>query len=155
MIWFRHPASPNTYSSHSNDESVMIKYQPHDRPFAESSEQNKQVILEVIQPLLREAKNLLEIASGTGQHALYFAQTMTHLSWQPSDLKASLSGISSWIADSIHQNIRSPLALDVSSDPWPNEQFDAVFTANSFHIMNTQNVEDLFRNLSTVIKPNG
>ncbi len=125
------------------------------KPFAESSEQNKQVILAIIQPLFSKLKRILEIASGTGQHAVYFSQAMPGLNWQPSDLKSALPGIQSWVNESSLENLNQPLALDVSSTNWPQQTFDAIFSANSLHIMSKQHVEDFFSNVSRVLDENG
>ncbi len=125
------------------------------KPFAESSEQNKQDILAIIQPLFSKLKCVLEIASGTGQHAVYFSQTMPNLNWQPSDLDSPLPGIQSWINESGLANLNQPIALDVSSINWPQQTFDAIFSANSLHIMSQQHVKDLFSNVGHVLDKNG
>jgi cyclopropane fatty-acyl-phospholipid synthase-like methyltransferase len=125
------------------------------KPFSPSSEENKQVILEVLKPLLSESKNVLEVASGTGQHAAYFAEQMPHLQWQTSDLKENHPGIRQWIAEAALQNIALPIPLNVSTDPWPEKTFDVVFSANSFHIMKQQNVIDFFTNISSKINKRG
>lgn len=125
------------------------------KPFAESSEQNKQDILAIIQPLFSKLKRVLEIASGTGQHAVYFSQTMPNLNWQPSDLDSALPGIQSWVNESGLANLNQPIALDVSSINWPQQTFDAIFSANSLHIMSQQHVKDLFSNVGRVLNKNG
>lgn len=126
------------------------------KPFSESSEQNKQVILEVIKPLFAHSKSVLEIASGTGQHAIYFAEAMPHLVWQTSDLEANLSGINQWIAESTLTNVKTPIMLNVSNNSeWPTQRFDVLYTANSFHIMSQQNVDDFFIKAAEHINPNG
>lgn len=125
------------------------------KPFAESSEQNKQAILAVIQPRFSKLKRVLEIASGTGQHAVYFSQAMPNLNWQPSDLKNALVGIECWVNESGLENLNPPLELDVSSQNWPQQTFDAIFSANSMHIMSRQNVKDFFSNVSRVLDKNG
>lgn len=125
------------------------------KPFAESSEQNKQVILAIIQPLFSKLKRVLEIASGTGQHAVYFSQVMPDLNWQPSDLENALPGIQSWVNESGLENLNQPLALDVSSINWPQQTFDAIFSANSLHIMSQQHVKDFFSNVDRVLDKNG
>lgn len=126
----------------------------HNKPFSQSSEENKQVILQNISPLLEDKQMVLEIASGTGQHAVFFAQQMPHLTWQTSDLLESHSGINQWIAEADLPNVLTPLSLNVSEDSWPNTRYDAVFSANSFHIMGKQNVEDFFKNVSKVLNDN-
>lgn len=121
------------------------------KPFSQSSEENKQVILQKIQPLLSSKKTVLEIASGTGQHAVYFAKQMPHLVWQTSDLKESYAGIQLWLNEAGLENALAPLELNVSKSTWPSTAFDAVFSANSFHIMSKRNVEDFFDKVGTVL----
>lgn len=101
-------------------------------PFAQAAEQNKQVILQAVASYLRG--RVLEIGSGTGQHAVYFASQMPSLVWQTSDLQPGLPGIQSWIDDSGLENLPTPLLLDVNGD-WPDQRYDTIYTANSFHIM--------------------
>jgi len=125
------------------------------KPFSESSEQNKHVILDVIQPLFTDHQAVLEIASGTGQHAVHFAHAMPHLIWQPSDLAGNLSGIQEWISDSQLTNIKMPIELNVSETPCPQKMFDVVYTANSFHIMSHQNVTDFFAKVASLVNSKG
>jgi len=125
------------------------------KPFSSSSEENKDVILQTIQPLLLNKNSVLEIASGTGQHAVYFAQHLPNLQWQTSDLRESHTGIQQWLADAQLSNVLPPIALDVSKDSWPKQTYDAIFSANSFHIMNSQNVADLFSHIHATINPSG
>lgn len=126
------------------------------KPFSESSEQNKHVILEVIKPLFAHTKSVLEIASGTGQHAVHFSSAMPHLTWQPSDLESNLVGIQQWITEAALPNIQTPITLNVSNNSdWPKQTFDALYTANSFHIMSKQNVEDFFKKIAEHLNSNG
>ncbi len=108
------------------------------RPFAEAAEQNKGVIFAAIEPYLRG--DALEIGSGTGQHAVYFAALKPGVRWQTSDLPQNLAGIEAWIEDSGLNNLPPPLALDVDG-AWPGRRYDFVFTANTFHIMPPDSVE--------------
>ena len=107
------------------------------KPWAEAAEQNKAVIFDAIEAYLHGTA--LEIGSGTGQHAVYFAGRRDDLDWQPTDLAPNLSGIARWITDSGLANIRPPLALDVNG-AWPEREFDLVFSANTFHIMHEDEV---------------
>jgi len=125
------------------------------KPFSESSEQNKDVILSVLQPLFTKTQSVLEIASGTGQHAVHFANALPHLSWQPTDLADNLLGIQQWIDESGLSNIHAPKTLDVSSTDWVMPSFDAIYSANSFHIMSQQNVRDFFAHLRQHVNSNG
>lgn len=123
------------------------------KPFAPSCEQNQQVILEAIKPYLSQVNSVLEIASGTGQHAVFLAKHLAHLSWQTSDLEPSHQGINQWLAESALNNIKPPLTLDVSQNTWPKCQYQAVFSANSLHIMSHKNVEDFFAKVPKVLEP--
>lgn len=107
------------------------------RPFAQAADENKQVILQALAPYL--AGEVLEVGSGTGQHAVYFCSKMPELRWQTSDLEASLDGIRAWIEESGLQNMPAPLLLDVCGD-WPERQFDTIYSANTFHIMSREAV---------------
>ena len=107
-------------------------------PFAGAAEQNKSVILQAIRPYLRG--NVLEIGSGTGQHAVHFAAEMPELTWQTSDLEPNLVGIRAWIDDSGLRNLPPPILLDATGN-WPQREFDTVYSANSFHIMDSSAVE--------------
>ncbi len=89
-------------------------------PFAEACEQNKQVIFDAIAPWLRG--EILEIGSGTGQHAVYFAGLQPGIVWQTSDRAENLPGIRAWIEDSGLDNLLAPLELDVCS-AWPEAFF--------------------------------
>lgn len=109
------------------------------RPFAESAEQNKRVIFAAIEPYLRG--EVLEIGSGTGQHAVYFAALKPAVRWQTSELPQNLAGIETWIGESGLDNLPPPLALDVDGN-WPEQCYDFAFTANTFHIMPEASVEN-------------
>ena len=104
-------------------------------PFSSASERNRQPILERLQALIPENGSVLEIGSGTGQHAVFFAEKMTGWMWQPSDREENLAGLEARLAIEGHENILPPLKLDVLYDPWPGHCFDAAFSANTAHIM--------------------
>lgn len=98
-------------------------------------ERNKQPILEVLSRVLPRSGTLLELASGTGQHAVYFAEHLPGLVYQPSDLEpANLRSIKAWVEESQLPNLRAPLRLDVAKTPWPVEEVDAIYNANLIHI---------------------
>lgn len=125
------------------------------KPYSESCDQNKGPILAVLKRLFADQKQLLEIGSGTGQHAAYFPRFLSHLLWQPSDVSENLSGIESWLAEASLGNVAPPIELDVQQSPWPEERFDAVFSANTVHIMGWPEVESMFRGIGQVLIPNG
>jgi len=127
------------------------------KPFAESCEQNKRPILTVLRQLLRGRQHLLEIGSGTGQHAVYFAAAFPQLQWQTSDRMESHPGIHAWLADEGPANAIAPLELDVTVQPWPMSQqsVDAVFSANTAHIMGWDGVEAMFAGAGSVLVDGG
>jgi cyclopropane fatty-acyl-phospholipid synthase-like methyltransferase len=98
---------------------------------------------------------LLEIGSGTGQHAVYFAPEFPSLAWQTSDVVDMHDGIRAWLADAGCANILPPLALEVCDDAWPATRYDAVFSANTAHIMSWPQVECLFAGVGRALQPGG
>ncbi len=125
------------------------------KPFAESCEQNRLPILAVLRDEFADAGRILEIGSGTGQHAVFFAAELPHLEWQTSDRRQNHPGIHAWLADEGGPNALPPLALDVRRDPWPAPGFDGVFSANTAHIMDWPAVEALFAGVAAVLRPGG
>jgi len=107
------------------------------RPFAQAADENRQVILQALAPYL--AGEVLEVGSGTGQHAVYFCSQMPELRWQTSDLESSLAGIRAWIDESGLDNMPPPLLLDACGS-WPERQYDTIYSANTFHIMGREAV---------------
>jgi uncharacterized protein DUF938 len=116
-------------------------------PFSQSCENNKQVILEQLRDLFSDSQHVLELASGTGQHASWFCEHMPWLQWQPTELPANLATLKPRCEAYAGANLASPLPLDVREFPWQVPVADAIFTANSLHIMPMSAVEDLFRAL--------
>jgi len=125
------------------------------RPFAPACERNQAPILDVLRRHLGGGERVLEIASGTGQHALHFTQQLPELRWQCSDLPDRLAGIRQWLADGDGRRLPAPLPLDALEGQWPPGRFDAVFTANSFHIMPWAGVQGVFRRIAEVLEPDG
>ncbi len=125
------------------------------KPYSESCEQNREPILQVLQAELAGCTRLLEIGSGTGQHAVYFTPEFPMLKWQTSDVAAYHPGIHAWIEDAGTDNILTPLALDVCKDSWPDTGFDSIFSANTAHIMSWPEVECLFEGVGKVLHASG
>ena len=125
------------------------------KKFSEASEQNKQPILNILNQVFSKSKHVLEIGSGSGQHAVYFAENLAHLIWQPSDLLENLPSIQAWIDELNLVNVNSPIILDVSEHPWPVNAFDAVFTANTLHIMSWSNIEHFFQGVGQHLTEKG
>jgi cyclopropane fatty-acyl-phospholipid synthase-like methyltransferase len=125
------------------------------KPFAESCEQNKHAILEVLRKEFADARQVLEIGSGTGQHAVFFARELPHLVWQTSDVAEHHPGIQAWIDELGPKNVLAPLILKVDTDPWPQMTYDAIFSANTVHIMGWPEVEKLFAGIGRVLAEGG
>jgi cyclopropane fatty-acyl-phospholipid synthase-like methyltransferase len=121
-----------------------------DKPHAPACDRNRDPILEVLREHFADRKQVLEIGSGTGQHAMYFAAALPHLRWQPSDVAENLPGIRMWLDDASLQNVALPLVLDVNGT-WPRARFDAVFSANTLHIMSWGEVRRLFEGLDSLL----
>lgn len=128
---------------------------PEKKPYSESCDQNREPILTIIQKLFANKKHILEIGSGTGQHAVYFAKQMPHLIWQCSDQVAYHAGINQWLEEAALDNTRAPIALNVSSDDWPDLNIDAIFSANAVHIMSWENVKDFIKNAGELLTSKG
>jgi cyclopropane fatty-acyl-phospholipid synthase-like methyltransferase len=119
------------------------------KPHSPACERNRDPILAVLRDYLAGARRVLEIGSGTGQHAAYFAGHLPQLIWQASDREENLPGIRAWLDEATLPNAPPPLQLDVTG-PWPDDRFDAVFSANTLHIMAWSEVEQLFARLPQV-----
>ncbi len=122
------------------------------KPYAEACDRNRGPILEVLKRHFADRRRVLEIGSGTGQHAVYFAAALPQLLWQTSDLEANLPGIRSWLDEAALSNAPPPLALDVRGS-WPHDCYDAVFTANTLHIMSWEEVRAFFAALPRILAP--
>ena len=122
------------------------------KPFSPACERNRDPILTVLRERFADRTRVLEIGSGTGQHAAHFAAALPHLIWQTSDVAAQLPGIRLWLAEAQLPNTPEPLAFDVNQ-AWPAGLFDAIFSANTLHIMGWDEVVLLFAGLPTVMSP--
>lgn len=125
------------------------------KPYSESSEQNREPILAVLRAAFADRKRVLEIASGTGQHAVHFGAALPHLSWQTSELPANHAGIRAWLDEAGLANVLAPVALDVNDPVWPVAEVDAVFNANTVHIVAWPAVARMFAGIGRVLAPGG
>ncbi|MBZ0105402.1 MAG: DUF938 domain-containing protein [Sulfuricella denitrificans] len=125
------------------------------KPYAESCEQNRDPILAVLREVFADRRHVLEIASGTGQHAVYFGQALPHLSWQTSELPGNHAGIHAWLDEARLPNVLPPLTIDLHEDAWPVERVDAIFNANTVHIVSWPAVERMFAGIGRVLAPGG
>ncbi len=125
------------------------------KPYSAACDENKEPILAVLRPALQAARQVLEIGSGTGQHAVHFARALPHVTWQTSDVMEHHAGIQAWLAEAALSNVLPPLALDVRDAAWPVATVDAVYSANTAHIMSWDAVEAMFRGVGHVLNAGG
>ena len=144
----------------NNDSNNIESIAPVGMPFSQACENNKQPILEILQQELQDFNHVLEVGSGTGQHSVYFAPRLTHLTWQTSDVSAHHATINAWHTAYPAPNVYAPLAFDLEVDPLPislasNQPYDAVFTANTLHIISWSLVEKLFELVGEALSMDG
>ncbi len=126
------------------------------KQFSIACERNRAPIFEVLATLFADRRQVLEIGSGTGQHAVFFGERMPHLRWHTSDLPENHASILAWQQAAQLPNVVAPIALDVAIGDWPAAaSFDAVFTANTCHIMAWPEVEAMLRGVGRVLQPGG
>lgn len=121
-----------------------------EKPDAPSCLRNREPILGVLREHFADRRTVLEIGSGTGQHAIFFAAALRHLNWQTSEQRENLPGILAWLNEAALPNTPAPLELDVMG-AWPTQRYDAIFSANTLHIMSWANVECMFARLPEVM----
>jgi hypothetical protein len=125
------------------------------KPRSEACERNRDPILKVLMQWFLEPGTALEIGSGTGQHGVYFARHMPHITWLTSDLDDHRPGIRSWVSEAQLPNLPLPLRLDVSDSHWPVERTEYVFSANTAHIMSWTKVQSMFVGVAQTLGPKG
>jgi SAM-dependent methyltransferase len=124
-------------------------------PFSDACERNKAPILDVLRAALATSASVLEVGSGTGQHAVHFALHLPHLVWQPSERAENLDSLNARIAAEGTANLRAAALLDVRQSPWPVREVDGVFTANTLHIMSWPEVQRLWQGVAQVLGSGG
>lgn len=124
-------------------------------PFSKSADANKDVILEQLQSVLKPHARVLEIASGTGQHALHFAEHLEHVEWQPTDRDLNTYELAYTVQNAGLKNVAQPIVLDVLH--WPNlrPKFDAVYSANCIHVMPPENLKPYVEGAAKSLKQDG
>ena len=126
------------------------------KQYSQSCVENQVPILNIIKPLLTNVTTVLEVGSGTGQHAVYFAQHLPNLIWQSSDQDQYLNSINSWIDDAKLDNTPMAIPLDVTNTgTWPSIEVDAIFSANTAHIMSWDMVVDFFQGVGKMLNSGG
>jgi len=122
---------------------------------ADACERNKEPILAVLREVFAGCRRVLEIGSGTGQHAVHFTLQMPALVWQPTELPAAMPGLRRRVLYEGPVNLRAPHELDVTGEDWPEMRYDGLFSANTLHIMAWPAVVALFARLPQVLRPPG
>lgn len=125
------------------------------KPFCEACERNREPILAILKQAFTDCRQVLEIGSGTGQHAVHFAAALSHLTWQTADLPVNHPGIQARLKEAKLSNVLPPLALDVNEFEWPEAAYDGVFSANTAHILSWREVQLLFRGIGLTLKSGG
>ncbi|WP_321504207.1 DUF938 domain-containing protein [Breoghania sp.] len=124
-------------------------------PFSQAAENNKGPIGDILRDEFANVESVLEIASGTGQHAVHLARLLPHLSWQPSDLSEDLPGLTQRHAREAPANLLEPMLLDIADHPWPVAPVDAVYAANCLHIVSWPLVEAFFEGAGSAVAEAG
>jgi len=121
-------------------------------PFSQACENNKAAILSVLSRVFSASQSILEVGSGTGQHATFFASELAHLRWVPTETAENLAVLLPRWSEYTGDNLAPAEVLDVRQKPWPQLDIDGVFTANTLHIMGMDAVSDFFSGLGTVLE---
>lgn len=124
-------------------------------PFSSAAERNRQPILDQLRELLPQRGKVLEIGSGTGQHATFFTRNLPGLTWQPSDREENLAGLEACFSAEANERILPLLKLDVIHDPWEGCSYDAVYSANTAHIMSWEAVVAMFAGVAAHLVTGG
>ena len=127
----------------------------HELPFSQACENNKQVILEMLERYLKDGDQVLELAGGTGQHCVHFAANLPNLHWQSSDIPSNVDNLNLRLADAKLANLPAAITIDVNHFPWDSDRPTAIFSANSLHIMSADSVENFFRGIGAVLQVDG
>lgn len=125
------------------------------KPFSPSADRNKLPILNKLQLELSDGDNVLEIGSGTGQHACFFANAMPGILWQATELQQNIPAIETWLSEHKLKNTLEPRELDINRLPWPVIQANVCFTCNTLHIIGMDSVRSFFKGCAQVLNGNG
>jgi cyclopropane fatty-acyl-phospholipid synthase-like methyltransferase len=124
-----------------------------EKPYSAACDRNKEPILKILQQvILPSDRRLLEVGTGTGQHAVYLAPFFPQLEWYPTDLSVNIPGMNLWFQEAKTPNIQKPVRLDVGKDDFPKLKFDVVFTANTFHIMHWKECKSFMKLLGNRLR---
>jgi cyclopropane fatty-acyl-phospholipid synthase-like methyltransferase len=123
--------------------------------FSQACENNKKPILEILKVVLRDCSDVLEVGSGSGQHAVYFGEYLSHLKWQTTELSTAIGILEDNLSINLPKNVLMPIELDVTQHPWPIESASSIFSANTLHILAWRDVEQFFKGSGAILKQNG
>lgn len=129
-------------------------------PYSAAAERNSKIIFDTLAETLESITSVLEIGSGTGQHALYASNKHTSLEWQCSDVEQNIQGLRHNLQTHKHNSMPAPIRIDVNTEDWqqgraPQRKFDAIYSANTLHIMDSQTVENFFKGIAHAINEHG
>jgi cyclopropane fatty-acyl-phospholipid synthase-like methyltransferase len=125
------------------------------KPFSQACENNRAPICQILERVFADKSAILEIGSGTGQHAVWFAKKMPHLRWQTSDRIQNHPAIKEWLAEAALNNLVAPITLDVSQFDWPQHEYDGVFSANTAHIMSWPEAQQMVCGVASALADGG
>lgn len=125
------------------------------KPINQSCLRNQDPIFQALKGFFSTPGNVLELACGTAQHAVYLAQRLPNLTWQPSDLTNAIEGANQWITESKLDNLKPAIELDISKANWLQAKFDYIYCANLLHFVSDKGVENIFKNIALHLKPGG
>lgn len=125
------------------------------KQYSTACERNREPILAILREVFRDRQQVLEIGSGSGQHAIFFGAHLPHLLWQTSDLERNHPSILAWQREAQLKNVLPPLLLDMAAPSWPEATIDAVFSANTCHIMHWQEVQTMFATVGAHLPAGG
>ena len=128
------------------------------KQYSEACEQNKKPIIDILREAFSDARHVLEIGSGTGQHAVYFSEQLPHLHWQTSDLPENHPSSNAWLREAGLENTLAPVTVDTRNTSWPQQtpekSYDGLFSANTTHIMDWPAVQGLFAGAGELLESN-
>jgi SAM-dependent methyltransferase len=125
------------------------------KPVSQPCLRNQEAIFDVLKSYFNLPGSVLELACGTAQHAVYFAERLGHLNWQPSDLAFSLTGAELWIEDAALENVNSAVILDINDSDWGVATFDYIYNANLVHFVRQRSVNAMFSGIGKHLKSQG
>ncbi len=131
--------------------AITLQKDMMNKPFSQACENNKRPILNILSKVFSQNKHVIEIGSGTGQHAVFFGQNLPHLIWQTSDLQVNHRGINLWLEETPLSNVQKPIVIDLNK-AWPKpenyQQVDGLYTANTLHIISWPLVVKFFEGIA-------